>query len=119
GTPGTLSPLRITCHLVTPSPYHSLTFARTVICTGEGDRGRGWRWAVVQASRGSILDSMADAIAAFDGQWRFVQLNAAAARLAGRPREELLGRSLWELLPVRVAGPIVAQLHQAMDRREA
>lgn len=44
----------------------------------------------------TILESITDAFFAVDRDWRFTHVNREAERLLKRPREELLGRSLWE-----------------------
>ena len=51
------------------------------------------------AELGRVLDTMPAAFCAYDHQWRFQRVNAAAERLLGRPRDEVLGRVLWELWP--------------------
>ncbi len=43
-----------------------------------------------------ILESLTDGFFAFDEDWRFNYVNAAGERLCGRPRQELLGRELWD-----------------------
>ena len=48
----------------------------------------------------NIIESITDAFIAIDGQWRYTYVNSAAERLLARSRNELLGRSLWELFPV-------------------
>jgi PAS domain S-box-containing protein len=47
----------------------------------------------------NILESIADAFIAIDAQWRYTYVNAAAEKLVRRSRNELLGRSIWELFP--------------------
>src|SRR5690606_3278889 len=52
-------------------------------------------WRRVEA----ILESVTDAFFALDAAWRFTYLNGRAEALLGRPREELIGRVLWEEFP--------------------
>ena len=47
----------------------------------------------------SILESISDAFYAVDDEWRFIYVNSEAERLWRRPRETLLGRSIWEEFP--------------------
>ncbi len=47
----------------------------------------------------SILESITDAFVAIDEQFRYVWVNAEAERLLGLPRDQLLGRCMWELFP--------------------
>jgi len=46
-----------------------------------------------------ILDTMSDAICAYDREWRFVYLNPQAELSLRRPAAELLGRVVWEVFP--------------------
>ncbi|WP_187806029.1 EAL domain-containing protein [Aquipseudomonas alcaligenes] len=49
-----------------------------------------------------------------DGRLRFAEANPAWAWLLGRPRNELLGRSLEELLPTEIARKITADGHSCV-----
>ncbi|MEG5061763.1 MULTISPECIES: PAS domain-containing protein [unclassified Microcoleus] len=51
----------------------------------------------------NILESIADAFIAFDAQWRYTYVNATAEKLMARSRNDLLGRSIWELFPAESA----------------
>jgi PAS domain S-box-containing protein len=46
-----------------------------------------------------ILSSISDAFFALDEEWRFTYLNAQAEELLQRPREELIGTSIWQAFP--------------------
>jgi PAS domain S-box-containing protein len=46
-----------------------------------------------------ILESMSDAFVAIDREWRYTYVNRAAERITGLGREEMLGRTVWELFP--------------------
>jgi PAS domain S-box-containing protein len=46
-----------------------------------------------------VLETMPSAFFLLDAQWRFSYVNTAAARMLDRPRDELLGRVVWELFP--------------------
>jgi len=50
-----------------------------------------------------VLEEMPDAFCLLDRSWTFRYVNAAAERLARRPREALLGRQVWEEFPDTVA----------------
>lgn len=64
----------------------------------EGERMRS---ALDQSERdlAGVLESISDAFYLLDSQWRYVFVNAEAARLQGRSRAELLGHTPWELFP--------------------
>ena len=46
-----------------------------------------------------ILEGTPDAFFTVDANWNFTYVNEHAAALSGKPREQMLGRSLWEMLP--------------------
>ncbi|HEX8697819.1 MAG TPA: GAF domain-containing protein, partial [Myxococcaceae bacterium] len=46
-----------------------------------------------------LLDSVTDGIVAVDRDWRITYCNAVAEKVAGRSREQLLGRRLWDEMP--------------------
>ena len=45
----------------------------------------------------TLLASLSDGFNAFDRDWRYTYVNAAAARMVGKPPEELLGKNFWEV----------------------
>ena len=70
-----------------------------------------------QARTESVLASVADAHVLFDRQWRYTYVNEAASRAMGRPREKILGRTLWEVFPDIAGTELDRQYHRAMDER--
>ncbi|HYF41361.1 MAG TPA: PAS domain S-box protein [Ramlibacter sp.] len=46
-----------------------------------------------------VLSNMAEAFVLFDQEFRVLELNEEALRLDGRPRDRLVGASLWDLHP--------------------
>lgn len=46
-----------------------------------------------------LLASMTDPAAYMDREWRYAYVNPAAEALLGRPREQLLGRIVWDVFP--------------------
>ncbi len=59
-----------------------------------------------------VLERLPDAMALIDRQARIGYVNAAAERLVGKPRAELLGRIAWNVVPA----PIGPALQAAFDR---
>jgi PAS domain S-box-containing protein len=58
------------------------------------------RVAEAERARASgILEAMADAYFALDGEFRIVAVNAAMERSTGLAREALLGRVFWDMFP--------------------
>ncbi len=65
-----------------------------------------------------LLSSITDHLASYDRDWRYTFVNEAAAQMLGRPREELLGRCIWEVFPEAIGNQYYQELHAAVaDRR--
>jgi PAS domain S-box-containing protein len=62
-----------------------------------------------------ILESISDASFAVDVDWRFTYVNSVAEELWGRPREELLGKNLWEEFPQAAGSKYYRRLKRAME----
>ncbi len=60
----------------------------------------------------SVLENIRDGFVILDADWRYVFLNEQAAKIRGRPREELLGTKYWQE-PVQ---PASVQWHQEFQR---
>ena len=65
----------------------------------------------------SILASVTDTHIVFDRQWHYAYVNDAAVRAIGRAREQIIGRTLWEVFPDIVGTEIERQYRRAMDER--
>lgn len=64
-----------------------------------------------------ILESITDAFFAVDGAWRFTYVNHEAERLLQRPREQLLGRSLWDEFAAAVGSTFQREYQRAVTER--
>jgi len=62
-----------------------------------------------------VLESIDDAFSALDRQWRYTYANDRAVEFADRPREELLGKSVWEVFPELTGGAAYAELRRAAE----
>ncbi len=62
----------------------------------------------------NILESITDAFMAIDAQWRYTYVNATAEKLLSRSRNDLLGRSIWELFPAE--GESNSRVYQEFHR---
>jgi PAS domain S-box-containing protein len=63
------------------------------------------------------LESMADGFMACDSGWRITYMNAAAERIHGMKREDVLGRTLWEAFPGMVGTTTESEYRRAMSQR--
>ncbi len=67
-----------------------------------------------------VLARISDGFVALDGEWRFTYVNEVAERLLQRPRAELLGENIWQVLSDAVETPLYAAcLQAAADGRAA
>lgn len=62
----------------------------------------------------AILESISDGFNTFDREWRYTYVNAAAAKMVGKTREELLGKNLWELWPHAADSPFGVAYRRAV-----
>ncbi|HEV2130675.1 MAG TPA: GAF domain-containing protein, partial [Longimicrobiaceae bacterium] len=68
---------------------------------------------------GSILDGLPDGLATLDRQWRFTYTNARAEQILARSRDELRGRSIWEVFPEAVDTTFYREYHRAAAEQVA
>ena len=63
----------------------------------------------------AVLASISDAFFALDREWRFTYVNDRAEEMIGRPRETLLGRSMWTELASAVGTAFEREYRRAVD----
>ncbi len=63
----------------------------------------------------TIVESISDGFTVFDPSWRYTFVNAAAARLLHKSREQLLGKVFWDLWPSTTGTPLERTFRRAMD----
>ncbi len=64
-----------------------------------------------------LLNSISDAVAALDRDWRFIYVNQCAEQMARIPKEKLLGHIYWDVFPEMSSTPSYEQLHRTMRER--
>jgi PAS domain S-box-containing protein len=64
-----------------------------------------------------ILESISDGVLVVDRQWRYTYVNTAAERLSGHRRDEMLGRTRFEVFPEFAGTPFDTACRRAMDER--
>lgn len=69
----------------------------------------------IQTRNEIILASVSDVHILFDDEWHYTYVNEAAIESIGRPREEILGRTLWEIYPDIVGTELEFHYRRAME----
>jgi PAS domain S-box-containing protein len=59
------------------------------------------------------LESIGDGFFACNSDWIFVYINASAERILGIRREEVLGKSYWEVFPLALGTTLAHEYHRA------
>lgn len=67
--------------------------------------------------RGTILASIGDAFSALDHDWRYTYVNDKAAEYAGMSKEEMIGRTVWEIYPESIGSVFEERARRALERR--
>jgi len=67
--------------------------------------------------RETILESMRDGVYALDPDFRIVYVNASAETILDHPREELVGRVIWEVFPTSEKTAAAAAITRSMEHR--
>lgn len=65
----------------------------------------------------NILESITDAFFAIDREWRFTYVNREAERLLQRPRDALLGRTLWDEFSGALGSAFEREYRRAMAQQ--
>ncbi len=65
-----------------------------------------------------ILEAMSTAFFSLDTAWRFTYVNAEAERVLDAPREQLLGKALWDLYPDAVGSDFERHYRGAVSTGE-
>ncbi len=64
-----------------------------------------------------VLESITDGFLALDADWNFEYANAAAEKILGRPKEEIVGKTIWQDFPNLLGSEVEANLRRvAADR---
>lgn len=66
------------------------------------------------ADHAALLESITDAFFALDREWRFTYVNQRALDYYGKHRDELLGRSIWDVFPVAAGTMLHEQYEKAL-----
>ena len=66
---------------------------------------------------GTVLEHVSDAVAVVDQYWRCLYFNAAFERMVGQNRQQMLGKTCWELAPAALGTPFEDQFRRAMAQQ--
>lgn len=66
-----------------------------------------------------ILESITDAFAALDADWRITYVNRETARLTGYTLEQIVGKTHWEVWPLTVGTTVEREYRRAVTERVA
>ena len=66
-----------------------------------------------------ILESITDAFACLDTEWRFTYVNTHLEDYSGKSKEQVLGQPLWEVFPHLCGTPFEYACHEAMETQTA
>jgi PAS domain S-box-containing protein len=66
------------------------------------------------ADHAALLESITDAFFALDRDWRFTYVNQRALDYYGKVRDELLGRSIWDVFPAAAGTMLHEQYEKAL-----
>ncbi len=81
----------------------------------EGDR----RVAAADLRANTILESISDGFYSLDRDWKFVYVNHRAEGYLGRTRADLLGRVLWDAIPVARGTVFESEFRRAVATGQA
>lgn len=99
-------------------PFRGLTLVSAIQAAL---RARRHQFAVrdLMAERETVLASISDAFSALDRQWRYTHVNDRVAELAGWPKEEMIGRVIWEIFPEAVGTAFYERCQHVMHAGES
>jgi PAS domain S-box-containing protein len=89
---------------------------------GEANRERDQTIEALLASNQRvtrILSSITDLFYSLDREWRFTDVNTQTELRFGKSREELIGKSIWEMFPAAKESLLYPNFHNAMKEQQA
>ncbi len=75
-------------------------------------------WSRDDLAVGEILDGLAEGFFALDSGWRFIAFNRAAMEIFDLRREDVIGRTIWEVSPTAVGTEFERRYRLVMATRE-
>lgn len=65
-----------------------------------------------------VLSRIDDHLVSYDSDWRYVYANDGACKAVGLPREEIIGKCIWDLFPEAIGNQYYRELHQALETQK-
>jgi len=94
-------------------PLHATTLVSSIqVAARARQRQRQVRDLIEE--REAILFGISDAFSALDRDWRYTFVNDKVAELAGVPKNEMIGRVIWEIFPDAIGGEFYERCHKAI-----
>lgn len=72
---------------------------------------------VAQIRLTGVLDALTDGFMIFDTEWHYRYINSQAEPFAGKPKEELIGKVVWEVYPNLIGSTYYQQYQHAMTKQ--
>jgi PAS domain S-box-containing protein len=72
-----------------------------------------------EANLSSILSCIKDQFLFLDREWRYTYVNDRVMEVVGLSREQLLGKSIWEVFPDTIGSQFYTQAHRAVAEQTA
>lgn len=63
----------------------------------------------------NMLESITDAFFTLERNWRLAYVNTEAEHLLGKPREQLIGKVIWDIVPDTIVTDLKQQLEKAIS----
>ncbi len=98
-------------------PLRSVVLVSTVQVALRARR-RQWEVRDLITERETIMASISDAFSAIDHEWRYTFVNSKVAELAGVPRQQMVGRVIWEIFPEAIGSEFHQRALRAMETRQ-
>jgi len=76
------------------------------------------RVAVLESQLAATLESLTDGFYTLDRDWQYTYVNQRAAEMVGIPREELIGKYVWDVFPGALGTPVHHAMEDAMASRQ-
>lgn len=69
---------------------------------------------VAKVSTGSAISKINDQFLVLDKEWRYTYVNDTVAEVVGIPKQELLGKCIWDVFPDIVGSQFYLDMHRAI-----